>query len=197
MTLPKRRPPASFAAAVIVVVLGVAIWLVLRNASADLDERIEQELDTLASMTAAADGLDALEKTKREMSALARSVADQLLDVPENATPESQIPLAQTQLNEIFSALTKKAGLTDVMIKYSSEGKRDKESPYQLVKLQATMRCDEKQFTEVLLGLANHRKLVAVTELQLTSNWRNPKLPVLTVDITIGGYYRPTVETSG
>jgi len=182
---------------VLVVLLGIAAWLGLRSKAVALDEQIQAKLDTLAEMNVVASKLGELEKVKREMSVRVNGARGQLLDVPEDKGAESQTPMALTQLNENSSALAEDAGLTGVTIKYPSVGKLDEASPFQLVTLNASMRCDEKQFTRILLGLANHKKLLPVTELRITSNWRNPKLPVLTVDITIGGYYRPNIEEGG
>lgn len=197
MTVLKRKFPVGFAVGVLVVLLGIAAWLGLRSKAVALDEQIERRLDTLAEMNVVASKLGELEKVKHEMSVRVNGARGQLLDVPEDKAAESQTPMAQTQLNEIFSTLAEDAGLTGVTIKYPSVGKLDEASPFQLVTLNASMRCDEKQFTQILLGLANHKKLLPVTELRITSNWRNPKLPVLTVDITIGGYYRPNIEEGG
>ncbi len=194
MTFPKRKPPIGFAVALAVVALGCILWLVMRSMAAGLDKELKEGRDRLAEMTAAANMLGELEKARRAMGNRVNVARAALLDVREDAPPESQPTLAQTRLNEIFSTLADKAGLAGVTIKYPSVGRQDKESPFQLVELNASMRCDEKELNQILLGLANHERLVPVTELRITSNWRNPKLPVLSVDITIGGYYRPNVQ---
>ncbi len=195
----RLKLPWGLAVAVLAVLVAVGIWFVLHGRALGLEGEIARREAEFVEMADSAGRLEQLRGYERQLTALLRKEERRLLDVQADAavSPEAQDTLAQSKLSEIFSGLVEQAGTKVTRSQYPSAKKPDKELAFRFVKYTGRLQCDEKQLAHILRGLANHEKLIPVSNLRITSQWRNPKVRDVSADITIGGYYRPsTAETT-